>query len=165
MRNRTDPRCKHLQRSFLAQRGTRPDRTSAARVMHAVEVTVVVADRVRLGLVAVTQLVDRLHLTGHARTFTTETAARPCLNRDGRNTRGRHALNEELERIDIARIADTEKAVVLRERVNDGAELFFSPWIFPGVHGQAESDPATCLQSWILDAFVLTSRWKTLSAG
>ena len=82
--------------------------------MHAVEKLVVVADRVDLGL-GMAQLVERLHLRRDARPGAAqvardvgEMAVRLIFER-------RHTLDEYLDDVEVAGVADAELAVVLRE--------------------------------------------------
>lgn len=108
-------------------------------MVHAVEVLVVVADRVRLGLV-VAQLVDGLHLRRDAGAFAGELAAHMGEAAVCVVLQRRHALDEQLERVDVARVGHAELAVVLREGLDDGVELLLLlALVLPvGVHGQAE---------------------------
>ncbi len=108
-------------------------------VVETVEELVVLADGVDLGL-HVAQFVDRLHLAGDLRADSGElapghgeTAVRGVFQR-------RHAGQEQLQRVDVARVGDVELAVVLRKGVDDRIELaLLLGLVFPvGVHGQAE---------------------------
>ena len=109
------------------------------RAVQAVEVLVVVAERVGFGLV-VAQLVNRLHLAGHAGTGTGELAPRMGKTTVGVVLQRRDAGQKQLERIDVARIGDAELAVVLGEGLDHRIQLFlFFALVFPvGVHRQAK---------------------------
>ena len=88
----------------------------------------------------VAHLVDRLHQAGDARSNTGEVAA------GGRKTavrlvfERRDAGEEELDGVQVARVGDTEVAVVLREGVEYRVELaLLLGLVLPvGVHRQAE---------------------------
>ncbi|MCY1298660.1 hypothetical protein D9M70_481560 [compost metagenome] len=108
-------------------------------VMQAVEVLVVVAHGVDLGL-HVAQLVDRLHLAGDPRTGATEVPADAGEALVGLVLQRGHAAEEQLQRVDVARVGQVGMAVVLGEGIEDGVELLLLlGLVLPvGVHGQAE---------------------------
>ncbi|MNM95424.1 hypothetical protein D3C81_1078690 [compost metagenome] len=109
------------------------------KVMQAVEVLVVVAHRVHLGL-HVAQLVDRLHLAGHPRTGTAKVPADPGEPLVSLIFQWCDAAEKQLQGIDVAGIGDVLMAVVLGEGIEDRIQLLlFFGLVFPvGVHGQAE---------------------------
>ncbi|MPN51332.1 hypothetical protein SDC9_198975 [bioreactor metagenome] len=86
------------------------------------------------------QLVDGLHLRRHARPRTGEMPARMGKTAVSVILQRHNALDEQLERVEIARIGHAQLAVVLGKGLDHGVELFlFLGLVFPvGIHGQAE---------------------------
>jgi hypothetical protein len=83
----------------------------------------------------------------------------------GRVLQRDHAVDEQLERVEVAGVGDVELAVVLLEGVDDGVELaLLLALVLPvGVHGQAEGVfPLVPVVD--LDAFEL-GQGKTSSIG
>ena len=93
-----------------------------APVLEAVVVLVVVGQAVDLRL-RVADFVQRLHQAGHARAGAGELAAHVGEAPVRHVLVGRDARQEQLERVDVARIRHAQVAVVLREGVDDGVEL------------------------------------------
>ena len=107
--------------------------------VHAVEVLVVVRNGVRFGL-EVTQFIDGLHLSGHARTRTCELTADVLKTTVGVVLQRCYALNEQFQSVDVARITHAQLTIVLRERVDHRVKLLvLFALVFPiSVHGQTE---------------------------
>ena len=93
----------------------------------------------RLGLV-VTQFVNRLQLRRNASAGASELTAYVGIAPVRVVLQRRDTLDKQLERIDIARIADTELPVVLRKGVDYRVELaIFLALVLPvGVHRQTK---------------------------
>ncbi len=109
------------------------------RIVQPVEVLVEVADGVELRL-RMAQLVDRLHLAGHARAHAAQRSPGHRIAAVRRVFERRHAGQEQLQRVQVARVADVELAVVLLEGVDDRVELLFllALELPVGVHREAE---------------------------